>query len=90
MICECHISYQKGILSLESLAEVTQVILDLYDRHPETVAEKENIISNTRHDKKNKGGVIKCTLLNALGNAIFDQEISKREIKIALEYYEGL
>ena len=90
MICECHISYQKGILSLESLAEVTQVILNLYDRHPETVAKKENIISNTRHDKKNKGGVIKCTLLNALGNAIFDQEISKREIKIALEYYEGL
>lgn len=90
MICECHISYQKGFLAVEVLNEISQVVLDLYDRHPDAVTNIKDIASNTKHDKKNKGGVIKCTLLKGIGNAIIDQEISQSEIHKALLFYMEL
>ncbi len=90
IICECHISFQKRLFSEESLNEVTQFILKLYDRHPEAVEEFDGIISHTRHDKKNKGGNIRSTLITDIGSAIIDQEIQENEIKLALEYYKAL
>ena len=90
IICECHISNQKGLLSKESLEEVTEMIINLYDRHPESVIDIDNILSNTKHDKKNKGGVVRCTLLTDIGSAIIDQEISDSEIKNAIEYYRNI
>lgn len=87
MICECHISYQKGLLSQKILDEITQTILDLYARHPDAVKDIEDIISHTRHDKKNKSRKVRCTLLTTIGNAIIDQEITEDEMQKALIYY---
>ncbi len=90
IICESHISYQKELLSLEALEEITQMILDLYDRHPESILDINNIISNTKHDKKNKGGITRCTLLNDIGSAVIDQKITENEIKLSLQYYKNV
>ena len=90
MICECHISFQKGLLSNDALEEITQSILALYARHPEAVEAINAIIPHTRYDKKNKGGVVKCTLLSAIGTAVIDQEIQENEMRKALEYYSEI
>lgn len=87
MICESHISYQKGLLSLEALEDITQSILNLYASHPEAVVDIDNIILHTRHDKKNKGASSRCTLIKNIGEAVIDQEISEAEIRSSLTYY---
>lgn len=88
MICETHISFQKGLLEEDKLKEVTMTILDLYDRHPEAVKNIEAIIGHTRYDKKNRSGIVKCTLLNNVGSALINQEIDEDEMRAALEYYQ--
>lgn len=90
MICECHISYQKGLLDQDILNDITQSILNLYARHPDAVVGIDNIIPHTRHDKKNKGGIVRCTLLKDIGVAIIDQEINEDEMHKALVYYREL
>ncbi len=88
MICECHISYQKGLLEENILHEITSTILDLYDRHPEAVEDIDAIIPHTRYDKKNRDGIVKCTLLNNIGVALINQKIEEEEMRAALEYYK--
>jgi len=90
MICESHISYQKGLLNKKVLTEISDIILNLYARHPESVAEVNDIIPHTRHDKKNKGGVVRCTLLMDIGEAIIDQQITEDEMRKSLAYYSEL
>ena len=90
IICESHISYQKELISLDCLNEITKSIIALYDQHPESVANLDNIVSHTKRDKKNKSGVTRSTLLTDIGSAVIDQNISEVEIKNALEYYRDL
>lgn len=90
MICECHISYQKGLLAEDVLTEITKSILALYARHPEAVEAVNDIIPHTRFDKKNRDGKVKCTLLTGIGAAIIDQEILEDEMRMALEYYRDV
>jgi len=87
MICESHIAFQKGLLNKSILDEITQVILDLYDYHPEALTEVTDIIGHTRHDKKNKGGKVLCTLLTAIGISVIDQEITEEEMRLSIDYY---
>ena len=41
-------------------------------------------------DKKNKENRILCVLLNGIGNARWDYEISLEEVKNALTFYQSL
>lgn len=86
MICEAHISYQKDRLSKGELSEITEVIRKYF---PLT------FISDTLHskvfelmgqDKKNNEGEILAVLLNKIGEALWDQKISKEEVLRSFEY----
>lgn len=87
IICESHISYQKELIDESVLTDITDSILNIYARHPGAVSGIEDIISRTKHDKKNKGALVRCTLLASIGEALIDQEISENEIRNALSYY---
>lgn len=90
MICESHISYQKGLLDQATLEEITQYITTLYDLHPEAVVMIDNIIEHTYHDKKNNNGQVLCTLLSNIGSVVLSQSISEQEIRNAIVYYRDL
>jgi 3-dehydroquinate synthase len=47
----------------------------------------EAIVAYALHDKKNRGDVIKCTLLRGLGHGIFDQAVTLAEIQDSLRAY---
>ena len=50
----------------------------------------EKIALLTIQDKKNKGNKILCVLLDGIGKAKLDCEISVDEIKEAISFYIGL
>jgi 3-dehydroquinate synthase len=87
ILCEGWLSAQRGLLSADELAEVREVISLSFEPLRFTENEIEAIAAYALHDKKNRGDVIKCTLLRGLGHGIFDQAITLAEIAASLRAY---
>ncbi len=87
MICEAHISFQKGMIQESDLNEITHYISKVYGKFDLSGVELDAIIELMGHDKKNEKSKILCVLLSAIGNTQWDIEISSDEIKTAFEYY---
>lgn len=87
MICEAHISYQKGMISKEDCDGVKRALIKLYRHHPEAIHNREEIIRLMKTDKKNKGDNIRFSLLDGIGHAVYDQRGSVVEINNSLDYY---
>lgn len=87
MIMETHLSFQKGYLSKEDAELVKSKIITLFGHHPEVVPTPDELISLMSKDKKNKGGIIKFSLLKTLGEGNFDQEVTDFQIANSLTFY---
>jgi 3-dehydroquinate synthase len=53
-------------------------------------SDEAGIAQLTVQDKKNKGNKILCVLLEGIGKARWDCEISQDEVKRALTFYRSL
>jgi 3-dehydroquinate synthase len=89
MVMETHLSYLKGFLSLEDAQDVKDKILKLFGHHPSIIPEIKSLLALMAKDKKNKGGVIKFSLLQKLGEGNFNQEVTKEEIEKSVFFYKG-
>lgn len=89
MICESYISFQKKLLEEELLHQIEEFIYTVYGKVKITDSEVEQIIPLVLQDKKNYKGKIQCVLLNGIANPVFDQIITPKEVKEALDYYKN-
>jgi 3-dehydroquinate synthase len=87
LICESWLSVQRGLLSAGELADVQAVVSEAFEKITFITFETEAIATYAMQDKKNRGDVINCTLLQGLGHGVFDQPISLAEIVASLQYY---
>jgi 3-dehydroquinate synthase len=87
ILCESWLSAQRGLLSADELAEVREIVSLSFEPLRFAESEIEAIAAYALHDKKNRGDIIKCTLLRGLGHGIFDQPITLAEIATALRAY---
>ena len=87
MILESHLSYQKGLLSLDEVNLIKSKIILLFGHHPTVIPDLSRLMDLMSKDKKNKGGVIQFSLLEKLGTGNFDKEVSKDEIQNAVDFY---
>ncbi len=87
MICESQISVTKGLLSQEESNEIKEICNKIYPELPKELPRFDNLISRMKKDKKNKSGIISFTLLNGIGNAVYDQTASTNEISASLKFY---
>jgi 3-dehydroquinate synthase len=87
LICESWLSAQRGLLSAAELADVQAVVKASFEPLAFAESELADIAAYALHDKKNRGDVIKCTLLRGLGHGIFDQAITLTEIQASLRAY---
>ncbi|MGV3640200.1 MAG: 3-dehydroquinate synthase [Adhaeribacter sp.] len=90
MICESYLSRQKGLLEDGELTEIQDFILTVYGKVAIAGAHLEAIAALALQDKKNTGNIIKCTLLDGIGKAVYDQPISLEEIQDSIRYYTSL
>ncbi len=67
--------------------EVNRFLLDLYGCRKISPEDEEAIIQLTLQDKKNEGGTVKCTLLERIGQATYDINISAADVSDGLAYY---
>jgi 3-dehydroquinate synthase len=90
MVCEAYMSYKLTGLSEASLRSITEGIIDIFGHHPSSVVDGKYLMPLIAMDKKNKGAIIRCTLLKAIGEAVYDQPITHEDIAEALAYYRDL
>ncbi|MEQ9593447.1 MAG: 3-dehydroquinate synthase [Cyclobacteriaceae bacterium] len=88
MITESQIAYKKNLISREALDEIADYIISIFDRM--ALQEDEVILKVMRQDKKNKENKILMALVNPIGQAVWDVEVSEKEICNSLAYYRSL
>ena len=90
MVCEAWLSHHKGLLSALELDRIETFLFSVFEKIQFVFLETEAIADYARQDKKNTGEVINCTLLEGIGNGVYDQAVTLDEIDQALRYYHRL
>ena len=90
MICEAYLSKQKELLTENELTELETFIFSVFEKIAIPVTAIPEITNLALQDKKNIGAIIKCTLLDGIGKAIYDQPITLSDIQESIQYYRSL
>ena len=90
MICESYLSKKRGLLAEAEVTQIELFITTIYEKVEINAANIPAIAALALQDKKNTGSVIKCTLLQGVGQAIYDQPITLADIQDSLHYYRSL
>lgn len=89
MIAEAYISFQKGMISKASLEQIAFYISDVFGKKKD-LPENDVMLSWITQDKKNKGNKTLMALLESIGHAVWDVEVTEVEIDNSLDYYCSL
>lgn len=89
MIVESFIGNRKGLLAISDVDHICQYLIQVYGKVQETM-DVQALMETMRQDKKNSNGKILMALMNGLGQAIWDVEVSEGEIKEGLSFYASL
>jgi 3-dehydroquinate synthase len=90
LIAEAKISLDRGMLSDDSFQAISRYLVQIFGKINLEISQLEDIAKLTLQDKKNKENKILCVLLDGIGNAQLDCEISLEEVKSALNFYRSL
>jgi 3-dehydroquinate synthase len=90
LIAESYIASQRNFITPQSLDEIVRHILLIFGKLEFFSEEDDSIAQLTLQDKKNKGNKVLCVLLEGIGKARWDCEISIDEVKGALSFYRGV
>jgi len=86
MFMEAIVSAKTG-LTHEDILHIRETLLRLFPKAPITLEEGKEIWNYALGDKKNKSGKVNCTLLVAVGKAVYDVRIHYPEFQEALRIY---
>ena len=88
LIAESYIAEKLGQISRDDLLRITTFILRTYDKIDIGTEELDKIAQLTLQDKKNKNNKIMCVLLDGIGKAKWDCEITVESVVDALTFYQ--
>ncbi len=87
LICEAFLARERGMLTDTEFQDVTRYLTETFGKVELREEDQEPIAGLTTQDKKNRDNKILCVLLDGIGNAKWDCEISSDEVKRALTFY---
>jgi len=87
LIAEAWIALERKMISEEAFRQLTAYIFSIYGKVEFAEDETGAIATLTLQDKKNKGNRVLSVLLDGVGKARWDCEISLDEVKRALSFY---
>jgi 3-dehydroquinate synthase len=90
LIAECYIAKTRGSLGDKDLSSICDFIVNIYGKVAIESHELGPIAQLTLQDKKNKGNKILCVLLDGIGKAKWDCEISLESVMDALSFYRTI
>ena len=90
MLCEAYLSVKHKLLTQQELDKIEVFLASVYEKVPLSEDDIQTIPQLALQDKKNTRSTVNCTLLNGIGQAVYDQPISLQEIQESLRYYQLL
>lgn len=90
MIAEAYLAQQRGFLTVFELEHINSYLIKIYGKVQISDFDLELILPFALQDKKNESNTILCTLLEKVGKANFNQEITLEDIQAGLLYYTQL
>lgn len=90
MICETKLSVNEGLID-ESISDyIIENIRKFYPKLNIESFSNDEILNLMMNDKKNSAGKINFSLLNSIGNSVFDYKCSTKNINDCLFFYRSL
>jgi len=90
MICEVYLSMIQNKVDLADFDDVVETLLSKFPLLIWNQSAEDSLIQLMRKDKKSRSGKVKMVLLNGIGTASYDHEVSESEILEALNFYRTL
>lgn len=90
MVVESYLSFLCGNISKLQLEDICDYLINIYGKVTISDADILQIIPLTLHDKKNSHGTVNFSLLQNIGNCIFDVSVSVDDMTKAMIYYQYL
>lgn len=90
MIIESYLSFKYNGLSQYEYDQITLYIRSIWKLITYDDRDINSLINWMSQDKKNKNGVLQLTLLNGIGKAVTNVEITEEQMKAALRYYQQI
>jgi 3-dehydroquinate synthase len=87
LIAEATLAVKRGYLTTPDAEAIRNYLIGVYGKLIINAADEDAIAALTLQDKKNKGNKILCVLLDGIGSARWDCEISLEEVKESLTSY---
>ncbi len=87
LVPELFLSHQKLGFPTEVLRQFITMVKDCYPSFAITCDDYDMLYDYMKHDKKNSGGRINFTLLSGIGEVQINQDCTKEEIFLALDFY---
>jgi 3-dehydroquinate synthase len=87
LVVESYISVKKGMLKQQEFESISEYVLKTFGKVGIVKADIESVVGLVRQDKKNQGDKVLCVLLEAVGKARYDVEITADEVTHALMHY---
>ncbi|MEQ9297998.1 MAG: 3-dehydroquinate synthase [Cyclobacteriaceae bacterium] len=87
MICELYLSHKLLELDKDEVAQESKYLAQLFESKAIERSDFEMIVNNALQDKKNEGGVVKMSLLRALGDCTYDIPVSGADMLDSLFYF---
>ncbi|MEM8894984.1 MAG: 3-dehydroquinate synthase [Bacteroidota bacterium] len=87
MICELYLSHKLLEVDKEMVDQESQYLAALFDSTVIDKADFEQIVGHALQDKKNEGGVVKMSLLRAVGDCTYDIPVSSADMLDSLFYF---
>ena len=89
MICESYLSHLVSGLPLDDADNIKTHLLTIYGNQDISDLDIDQIFDYMNNDKKNVGGEISFSLLDALGSCTWDQQCDRKMIEASLDYYRA-
>ena len=90
LITEGYIAKKQGYIDDSALMTICNFIIKIYGKVNIAIEEQYPIAQLALQDKKNKDNKILCVLLDGIGKAKWDCEITLESIKEALDFYRKI
>ncbi len=89
LITEAFIAQKRGLLRNEELGQISEYVLKIFGKIKIANEDLGTVAELAMQDKKNRENKILCVLLDGIGKARWDCEISQEEVKGALTFYQS-
>lgn len=90
MIAEAWLSWRMKAIGRDELEAITSRLLALYKPYPLMASDHHRLLQLMRNDKKNSSGAFRCTLLQRIGSAQVDVEVSATLMSEAIDHLRHL